>query len=819
MTADTRLPFLRGGLSAPETFQNPKYGGPKPMAPPARDPQAHAADLRAQLDAIARVIAARPEGTRVEGATREIVAVEPEPGYALAAKSLGDQRADVRVIFQDPETGVVLLDAKDAALPHLHAKVERYADDDKMRGEHRAGEKAIAPIRQVREAGRADRAGPRFRAAPPSDGGAHWFELTCRGGVHATEDTTASRAQVHAVLVQRMGLQAPQEFVATETVIFYARLTIAQIDQLIYASDALLAFDLVEPAICDWLRLEDPPVVALRDFNLIAPPAAAPSVVVLDSGIATTHPMLAPALLSAEVTTAGGFPEDRYGHGTQMAGVALYQDVGAAVDDNQAAATHWIQSVKILDQPLQGAAAEDQRPFWPAVTVKGVELAEAGAVRDRAFIMAVSATLDDAPAPTTWSHAVDQLAYNGGQGRLFAVAIGNAPVDQLAHLQGYPATSLVAKLHDPSQAVNALTVGAFTAKTILPPAMLDGAWALLAPLGGISPHSSGGVLDRAIKPEIVLEGGNVAFDGRVGDPTVDSLVDLTTHHRHAFGRPLATIFATSGATAHAGRLAAEVWAANPGLWPETVRGLLVHSASWTTAMLQQFPDLPDRLAACGYGVPNAELARSCATDCATVIIEDVIANRVEEHRPKKVPLKRPGTPTTEVHEVKVVRFFRLPVPMELLLDDPHRRVGLRVTLSYFAEPNTFRRRQDRGMDLRWDMQGPGEGEDEFRTRINKLARGEGPGPGTKSFDWAVGFQRRSRGTVQSDRWFGAAPDLAGDKLIAVYPVGGWWDDRQAMRLALMRFSLLVTIQADGLPVYAPLAAALGAGHPTVVLDV
>ena len=91
-------------------------------------------------------------------------------------------------------------------------------------------------------------------------------------------------------------------------------------------------------------------------------------------------------------------------------------------------------------------------------------------------------------------------------------------------------------------------------------------------------------------------------------------------------------------------------------------------------------------------------------------------------------------------------------------------------------------------------------------------------PGTKSFDWVIGFQRRSRGTVQSDRWFGMAPELAGDKLIAVYPVGGWWDERKTMRLAIMRFSLIVTVHADGMPIYAPMAESLAAAMPVVTLD-
>ena len=158
----------------------------------------------------------------------------------------------------------------------------------------------------------------------------------------------------------------------------------------------------------------------------------------------------------------------------------------------------------------------------------------------------------------------------------------------------------------------------------------------------------------------------------------------------------------------------------------------------------------------------------------------------------------------------MAKFFRLPVPEELLLQDPGQQVELRVTLSYFAEPNTFRRQVYRGLDLKWDMQGPQETEEQFQRRINALLRKGVKKDWDESFPWDVKINRRSRGTVQSDRWRGAASFLAGSKLIAVYPVLGWWDQREALQNASMPFSLIVTVQATGLDIYTPIAAELKA---------
>ena len=68
----------------------------------------------------------------------------------------------------------------------------------------------------------------------------------------------------------------------------------------------------------------------------------------------------------------------------------------------------------------------------------------------------------------------------------------------------------------------------------------------------------------------------------------------------------------------------------------------------------------------------------------------------------------------------------------------------------------------------------------------------------KSFPWDLGVQLRSRGTVQSDRWRGRMSSLVGDKLIAVLPVLGWWDQRRQLKEQGMRFSLLVSVLGPGI---------------------
>lgn len=467
----------------------------------------------------------------------------------------------------------------------------------------------------------------------------------------------------------------------------------------------------------------------------------------------------------------------------------------------------------MIVEPGRGLSSDENHEKWPVLTTRAVHAAEhvdPRPGRGRAFVLAITRSMQSPPldgiAPTLWSHAVDQLAFRDGHGRLMIVSAGNARYEQwLALAEQHPQLQLSEKIHQPAQAPNALTVGAFTARVELPSSKVYAEARVVATKpNGISPFTSTGLVGNewSIKPDIVMEGGNLAISGTLTDAGVPTLSALTTSHRHTDGRPLGQLSMTSEAAARAGYLAARIWTLEPKLRPESVRGLMVHSASWSNAMLADFPGINDRLLACGYGVPNEQLASECARGIATIVVEDTMPNAVIDEEPKKAPPKRPTTKTTEPKVRRRVKLYRVPLP-ESLLTDADADAELRVTLSYFMEPNKFGRRTFHGLDLKWDMQGPQESEDEFLQRINVLKRPTGANgkrtkvAATKSFVWDVGIQQRSRGTVQSDRWRGKMSSLVGDKLIAIVPVLGWWEQRPALRTQAMPFSLTVSVFGPG----------------------
>ena len=778
-----------------------------------RDAATHGAMLAEQIDRIWKAMAARPSDERDPAAINEIIAIQPATGDDVPADQFDSSRYGLRLISKDPDTGIVLVDAQYQDLRSLRRKLDAYSDDalvNQQTGERRNA-RALNPVDQFRIAQPEDLMGLALQNAIRNDeisaSTPVWMELGCRGGRRATTvETERSRQQVNRVL-ERLGRTPPIEFLAAEQAIFFARLSIADLRNLVRTTDCVFEVDLASRASRDWLLFEHTalPTPEFMKFALTPPPADAVAIAILDTGVASAHPLLASAMLSRHtVVPNDSSSEDLHGHGTLMAGVALHEDVGSVVERNAALARHWIESVKILIAPHTDTALDDLRTVWPVLTQRAIESAESNGLRRRVFAMAVTAALPENARATSWSHAVDQFAYNDGAGRLICVSAGNCDEGlSSGYVARYPRANLLHTIEDPAHAANAITVGAFTEKTELSAEYRDTAVYPLAPPGGISPFTRAGFENYPIKPDVVFEGGNLMVDGAAAFNSEATLSVLSTG-RDVLKKPLGLTNATSAATAIAARFAADVWGVHSHLRPETIRGLIVHSARWTSQMTRQFADLDERLRLCGYGVPDLSCATECLASRATIILEDEMPNA-----------ERVMDDDGEERRRRVIRFIRIPIPEDLLLADPDDEVELRVTLSFFAEPSTFRKTESFGLRLAWDMQGPVETVDQFRARINAAVRPSGDEKDTyektSGFDrthWEIGKERRSRGTVQSDRMRVPASLLAGEKLIAVYPVLGWWEDRNSTREERMSYSLLTTLEVPGKDIYTPIALAL-----------
>ena len=177
------------------------------------------------------------------------------------------------------------------------------------------------------------------------------------------------------------------------------------------------------------------------------------------------------------------------------------------------------------------------------------------------------------------------------------------------------------------------------------------------------------------------------------------------------------------------------------------------------------------------------------------------------------PGKQPAPRDMHLHD--------LPWPVDVLEELGETQVEMRVTLSYFVEPNPSQRGvasryRYASHGLRFDVKRPPESTDAFRGRINAAARDEEEGAARGHGDpaWLIGAQNRHRGSLHGDIWRGTAADLASRGQIAIYPAMGWWRTRPNLERydQAARYALVVSIRAPETDVdlYTAVANRIGA---------
>ncbi len=804
--------FITGG-GAIEPYRRPKQKiDSQPL--PLRDRASHAAALEA-------AIGTALDAARLQLAERDPALTAGTPGFYLEVvvpageRAVIDQLADrrkhmevvaVREVAGQPITASVFVPT--AAEDYYLGKVRAYRDTDTP-GHRPRNEPLVTRMETVRLASARSLFTDEDRLFPENPQERVWWEIWLRGGRRETFERMANALN--------FGLKAHAvKFPEREVVLALA--DVASLDRIVAHSDVVAELRRGKDTPAFFLGLGGAEQRAWSDEVLerLVPPDANASVAVclLDSGVRRTHPLIEPALAPEDWHTINPTwgPDDTpawplSGHGTRMAGVALYGDlVHVLIGSGAVAPLFRLESVRILPPADQANDPE----LYGAIIGEAIARVEVQAPRRRRIVAcAVTSTATSRGRPSSWSASVDQLCFEEPDRRLIILSAGNIAGDLTP--ADYLDRNDLESVDDPAQAWNALTVGAFTEKVdIIDPTFAG--WQPIAPAGELSPRSRTSVVwdsQWPIKPDVVFEGGNLAHDGRQPGQGIDDLELLTTFCRHD-RRPFTTLSDTSAAAALAANMAGMILAERPQLWPETVRGLIVHSAEWTGPMWTRIRACGGRkrqmhalLRRYGYGVPDLRRALRSARNDLTLLIEDELQ---PYHR------KEGGTSTT-----RDMKLHSLPWPRAELAALGAAQVELRATLSYFVEPNPgergwTRRHRYASHGLRFRIKSATESLNEFRARINEAAREEEEGTVagvTGSDDWLLGTAR-DVGSVHSDLWRGTAADLAARDAIGVYPVGGWWKEKPYLERVdtFARYSLLVTIRAPGtdVDIYTPVEA-------------
>ena len=406
--------------------------------PPARARAAHAQKLE---QAIGRALAA----AREQLSARDDAIASGEPGFYLefelpkdhqvALDSLGDRRAGVELVAVrlpvegDPFVKATVFVPKKKA-EHFAKKVEQYRDEDNTRVDPKTGAVTSTPKNQALVARVEDVRLGALRSLfvdPthlfPDPGRPAWWEVWVRDGRLETLRTVAERLNV---TVGSYKVSFPERNVVL------VRASLEAMNRLAQNSDAIA--ELRIPKDTPRFFLEMPSIEQeewagdLAD-RAIAPGPLAPAVCLLDSGASRDHPLIRPGLAPADQHAydddwgVGDSPVWN-GHGTMMAGTALYGDLQEILASGDAVSlSHRLETVKVL--PPRG---QNDSQLYGAITEIGIGKAEARAPRrPRVLCMAVTSEVGlGRGRPSSWSAAIDKLAYGGGDNRrLIVLAAGN----------------------------------------------------------------------------------------------------------------------------------------------------------------------------------------------------------------------------------------------------------------------------------------------------------------------------------------------------------------------------------------------------------
>ncbi|HBA7696964.1 TPA: S8 family peptidase, partial [Escherichia coli] len=414
--------------------------------------------------------------------------------------------------------------------------------------------------------------------------------------------------------------------------------------------------------------------ITYRKLNTLIP------ICILDTGINSQHPLLNTfvnenALVVAEPQWANS---DLKGHGTGIAGLALFGDLKFAIQSKELPISGVIESAKIL--PDTGV---NEPQLYGAITTDAIYNIEAKQPSERRiFTMAVSSPNTLRGMPTSWSAAIDRLASGSPddpEKRLFILSAGNLPPNLISD---YPDANITYSIEDPANSYNALTVGYWASEDNV---ITDG-YDVIAELTDLGPSSTTSRIwknNSPFKPDVVFEGGNFGYDSHLNfSANLEELSLLTLSHEFTKGEYFSSFSETSAATGMAAFFISKLWSQYPNYWPETIRALVVHSASWPKKIRERHEPLRTKqnveflLRMSGYGFPNLAKAISSGDQSVNLIVEDSIQPYTVEGKLNKMIL------------------YSLPWPSSELEKIGGEDVKLRVTLSYFVEPNPGERGWD-----------------------------------------------------------------------------------------------------------------------------
>lgn len=372
----------------------------------------------------------------------------------------------------------------------------------------------------------------------------------------------------------------------------------------------------------------------VQDITFTAPAEDAAGILVIDSGITANHPMLEHCVGGEENFQSGEAAiQDTVGHGTAVAGCAVYGDVETCLEEKVFHPSNWLFSAKVM------YAKEDWNGQKRAVydPEKLIEHQLKDAVEEflsnpSYHIRVVNISLGN-PEEVWHRHyfrqrplaaLIDELAFTFPH-VVFVVSTGNqSPLDfydSVSELiENYPQyliSNEEFKLINPASAALALTVGSIAGQIRSEEERYGGPEQIKIPIAQPdqpSPFTRTGFgINGMVKPELVEYGGNLILSKQHGRITEDAGGKLALLNNKVTDDILQFDFGTSFSAPKITHLAGKIANHFPGKSANFIKNMLLVGADDPFPPTKKFYQTKDKsnaekchLTVCGYGLSHYE---------------------------------------------------------------------------------------------------------------------------------------------------------------------------------------------------------------------
>lgn len=710
-------------------------------------------------------------GKKIKAETEEVIrafrastakdAIDPHLIFKLRLDaSIADdewRKAGLKLLAYQ-EDSVVILFSDDSELQMFNDRIDKYSAGPPKGQKEEPYAPFIDAISSLEPLHPADRIGPSLRAEGINepehfnDDDVYLVDVEIWHLVDESSELTVDRIINH---IEPLGAEELSRYTPQAGLLVRVRGPGAAIKALLSRSEIALIDFPPQPDI----ESGGIPDFAIDDIGEIGrPEPGAVRIGVIDSGVTSQHPLLAQVVVG-EFGLDGHPIGDENGHGTGVAAIAAYGDIGAMLEAGAFAPKFEIASARVVD--ARGKFSDIS--LAPALIEAAIRR-----LHDEFGCRVINLSLADPRTQvgrrgTIWSVMLDTLAREldviivAAAGNTSATALTEAHGNRVAEVYPNYLVEPANRILDPAGSLNAVTVGSVAHVNGL--AAEDGIFIQkIADFEELSPFTRRGPgLRGAIKPDLVDFGGTAIFDGmsqRLRFGRTKPSTGILSLHNIYVDRLFSSFSGTSFAAPLVAYKAAYLLERFPGKSANFVRTLLAISADHPDPSQKQLAEVSvsDRFNLLGYGRSDLEAALFSDDDRVVLTAEEVL-------EPDKFAV------------------FELPITGEFQTEEGLRFI--RIALAY--DPPVRRSRKDyAGMSMQFDLIRGSDLETVFGAYRSLAKVEEKPDklPPKQRIDFVPAIEMRKPGTLQCAT-FTRRKDMSeyGDTYyLVVRCIGGWAAD-------------------------------------------